>query len=115
MFLIRKPGVEWIEQFLSAQVSRDFSYAEVGATRGDLPSGYTVDHNRVRLGHGAQLFSEATACLRGWKMFKLGWVEVFHSRAPIRTGATVAVLVHHFGFWSVNACRIAYVFAEERK
>ena len=48
-------------------------------------------------------------------MFKLGWVELFHPRAPIQTGATVAVLVRHCGFWSVNACRIAYVFAEERR
>ena len=28
-------------------------------------------------------------------------------------GVTVAVVVRHFGFWSLNACRIIYVLEEE--
>jgi uncharacterized protein (UPF0548 family) len=31
---------------------------------------------------------------------------------PIETGATVAVIVRHLGFWSMNACRIVYVLEE---
>jgi uncharacterized protein (UPF0548 family) len=27
----------------------------------------------------------------------------------------VVILVNHFGFWSLNACRIVYVFDEQRK
>ena len=37
------------------------------------------------------------------------WLELCWPDAPIRTGTTVAVAVLHFGFWSLNACRIAYV------
>ena len=47
-------------------------------------------------------------------MLNLGWVELFPQDTLIETNATVAVLAHHFGFWSLNACRIVYVFEEER-
>lgn len=33
--------------------------------------------------------------------------------APIQIGTDVAVSVHHFGFYSLNACRIVYVIDEE--
>lgn len=48
-------------------------------------------------------------------MFKLGWVELFPVGTPIEVGATVAILVNHFRFWSLNSCRIVYTFAEERR
>jgi hypothetical protein len=47
-------------------------------------------------------------------MFDLGWVELFRQDTPIERNATVAVLVHHFGFWSLNSCRVVYVFKEDR-
>jgi uncharacterized protein (UPF0548 family) len=52
--------------------------------------------------------------LRSWVMFSLGWVEVFPANAPIEAGSTVAVLVKHFGFWSLNACRVVFVVHEPR-
>jgi uncharacterized protein (UPF0548 family) len=69
----------------------------------------------VKLGSGSQVFSRAVICLREWKMFKLGWVDVVPSSAPICAGQTVAVTVRHFGFWSMNACRIVYVFEDDRR
>jgi len=48
-------------------------------------------------------------------MFGIGWVELFPAKTPVDVGVTVAVLVNHFGFWSLNACRIVYVFQEERR
>jgi len=48
-------------------------------------------------------------------MFNLGWVQLFQPKTEIKTGATVAVLIHHFGFWSLNASRIIYVFEEARR
>ncbi len=115
MFMIHRPSRTVIDGFIVEQRSHKFSYPDVGATRGTLPGGYTVDHNRVRLGHGDQVFRQAVASLRLWQMFKLGWVELFQPGTQIEAGATVAVLVHHFGFWSLNACRIVYVIDEERR
>jgi uncharacterized protein (UPF0548 family) len=48
-------------------------------------------------------------------MFQLGWVRVHDNAAPIRVGSAVAVLIRHFGFWSLNASRIVYVIDEERR
>ena len=31
---------------------------------------------------------------------------------PIQAGNTVAMRARHFGFWSLNACRIVYVIAD---
>ena len=115
MFMIHRPSQTVIDGFIVEQRSHKFSYPDVGATRGTLPGGYTVDHNRVRLGRGDQVFRQAVASLRLWQMFKLGWVELFQPGTQIDAGATVAVLVHHFGFWSLNACRIVYVIDEERR
>jgi uncharacterized protein (UPF0548 family) len=43
------------------------------------------------------------------------WIELCWPDAPIEAGATVAVLVSHLGFWSLNACRIVYVIEESEK
>ena len=115
MWLLRKPSLRAIEAFLASQGKGNFSYSEVGATRSKIPSGYKVDHNRVRVGRGAEVFRRAGELLSDWRMFELGWVKVFPERAAIEPGVTVAVLAHHFGFWSLNACRVIYVLREERR
>jgi len=87
-----------------------FSYAAVGATRdAPLPAGYKVDRNRVRLGSGQEVFERAKLALQSWTMFDLEWVSIFPLDTKIRPGAVVAVVVSHFGFWSVNVSRIVFV------
>jgi len=115
MFLRRKPRLRTIEEFLVSQRKETFSYSEVGATRRDPPSGYVVDHNRIRLGFGFNAFHHARELLNAWRMFDLGWMEIFPKHVKIEAGSTVAVLIHHFGFWSLNACRIVYLIDEERR
>jgi uncharacterized protein (UPF0548 family) len=41
-------------------------------------------------------------------MFDMPWIELCWPDTPIKTDATVAVLISHLGFWSLNACRIVY-------
>ena len=48
-------------------------------------------------------------------MFDLGWVQLCFDETPIEAGATVAIVVNHLGFWSMNACRIVYVIDEQEK
>jgi uncharacterized protein (UPF0548 family) len=45
-------------------------------------------------------------------MFNIPWLTLYWASAPIRYGTDVAVLVHHFGFWSLNACRVVYVIQD---
>jgi len=46
-------------------------------------------------------------------MFDMPWVNLHWPSAPILVGTEVAVSVHHFGFYSLNACRIVYLVDEE--
>lgn len=104
MFRLSKPDRESINAFIRSQRARPFSYAEVGGTRGSPPRGYTVDHNRVKLGEGSDRFDRARGAIEHWKMFEMSWVELCWPDRPIEADATVAVLASHLGFWSLCAC-----------
>lgn len=112
MFLLTKPNPQSVQAFLSAQKNDGFSYAEVGHSRNGAPRGYTCDHNRVQLGIGKDVFNHAITALEHWKMFEMRWIELCWPDTPIEPGSDVAVLVSHFGFWSLNGCRIVYVVKE---
>ena len=113
MFLLAKPNPQSVQAFLFAQKNHRFSYAEVGHSRNGAPHGYTCDHNRVELGTGEDVFERAIAALQEWKMFEMRWIELCWPNTPIEPGSDVAVLVSHFGFWSLNGCRIVYVVKED--
>lgn len=109
MFLLHKPTAEVVRQFISSQQGLPFSYSQVGWTQGKPPSGYTIDHNRIKLGEGSETYHRAVAALRSWKQFDLGWVTIVPPDTPLEVGATVAVQAKAFGFWSLNAARIVYM------
>src|SRR4051794_19315424 len=46
-------------------------------------------------------------------MFSLGWTPLCWPDTPIRFGADVAVLIRHFGFYSLNGARIVYVIDDD--
>jgi uncharacterized protein (UPF0548 family) len=114
MFLPRQPSDETIRHFISSQRDLPFSYSEVAATRSEAtPPGYNVDHNRIKLGDGEEIYLRAVAALRSWKQFDLGWVTIVPPNIPIEVGRTVAVQARTFGFWSLSAARIVYVIEDE--
>lgn len=115
MFLLRKPSKETIERFVASQSGLPFSYSQTGTTRSQPPSGFTVDHNRIRIGDGKKTYDRAVAALRSWKQFNLGWVTIVPSAQPVEVGTTVAVQAKTFGFWSLNACRVVYVIEEDEE
>ncbi len=112
MLRIRGVSPETVSRFRQQQSHLPFTYSEVGATNGTLPSQYTVDHTRVELGHGENVFNRARQALQRWQQFELGWVQARPSDTPIRTGETVVVLIRIFGLWWLNAARIVYVVDE---
>lgn len=113
MFLLTKPSAEFIRQYLEIQRDKAFSYSEVGASYCDAPRGYILDHSRIRIGSGRQDYLLAKEAVRAWKMFDFSWLQLCWPDSPIAEGTTVAVLVRHLGFWSLNSCRIVYVMEEE--
>lgn len=112
MFLFTKPDPDAIKQFLIDRVGDKFSYPEIGATQTTISPGYNVDHNRVKIGIGTEAFERARSAIRNWKMFDMSWVELTSTKTPIEVGQTVAILVSHFGFYSLNAARIVYTIDE---
>ena len=112
MFRLAKPSRDVIRAFLSAQSAQPFSYPEVGCSREQAPSGYVVDCNRIKLGQGLESFERAKNAMKQWKMFDIPWITLCWPDTPIGAGVTLAVLVSHLGFWSLNACRIVYVIEE---
>lgn len=113
MFLITKPTEDAIRQFIKQQKGGSFSYEQVGISRdGGKPDGYTADHNREQIGKGRLAFERAKTAIRQWKMFDLSFTELYFDNTPIEVGQTVAILIKHFGFWSLNAARIVYTLDE---
>jgi uncharacterized protein (UPF0548 family) len=115
LFLFDEPSKDRISRFLDAQRDAPFSYEEVGATRkgAKAPAGYAADHNRARLGEGKNTFDRAVAALYAWKMFDIGWVRLVPAEPPVEVGTTVAVLASHYGFHSLNPCRISYTIDQD--
>lgn len=113
MISFREPTEARIRHFLQAQRSLHFSYPEVGASRNGAPPGYPINRHRGRLGAGMETFMRAREALQRWEMYQLGWTRLLWPEARIAEGTVVGVLGHHFGLWSLNACRIAYVIEEE--
>ena len=109
MLRLSKPSRTSIDAFIAAQQNQKFSYPETGASRDRAPRGYALDHNRVQLGVGVATYEKAKRAIRQWKMFDMPWIHLCWPQTPIETGATVAVVASHLGFWSVNAARIVYV------
>lgn len=112
MVSLRRPSREVIREFLASQAKLGFSYAAVGATSGEPPLGFVVDHTRIRLGAGEAVFQRAKAALERWGQFDLGWVEAWSPDTPIRAGEVVAVMSRQFGLWWLSACRVVYVVNE---
>ena len=113
LFRLTAPTEDEIRRFVAKQKDSSFSYSEVGASATTAPLGYNVDHNRIQLGKGEVTWQRAVEAIRAWKMFSMPWVNLHWPTAPILGGTDVAVSVHHFGFYSLNACRIVYVVDEE--
>lgn len=113
MFRLRAPSVDEVEQFISQQQYSAFSYPDVGASANELPAGYNVDSNRILLGSGEVTWRRAVEAVRGWQIFNMPWVRLYWPSSPIQVGMDVAILIRHFGFFSLNASRIIYIINEE--
>lgn len=111
MFSLRRPSPEDIERVIADSQHLALSYTPVGIVS-NPPSRFDRDDTRAIIGRGKAEFELARAALMDWKQFEVGWAELFPKRAPIEPGTVVVLLVHHLGFWSLNAARIVYRVGE---
>lgn len=119
MFTFSEPSDREIAKYISSQAKLPFSYDEAGATKSlnnsGGPAGYTLDHNRVQLGSGGEIYRRAVEAVKQWRQFELGWVTLVPHGVKVETGAVVAVKARAGGVWSVNACRVVYVLDEAER
>jgi uncharacterized protein (UPF0548 family) len=113
MFLLSRPTEPQIQSILSSQRGSDFSYLQIGATRGEPPVGFAVLRGHVDLGQGPATFAQAEQALRQWRMFEVPGVRLCWPDVPIQSGEVVAIVIQHFGFWSLNCSKIVYVVDED--
>ena len=114
MFRISEPSDKDVANFISHQRDLWLTYPAVEPHMLRLLN-YNIDHNRIQLGHGEATFRTAIEALKSWRHFDLGWVTIVPRGVKIEVGAIVAVKAHVFGLWSLNACRVVYVFNEARR
>jgi len=113
VYLIKRPDAQQIESFITAQSRLDFTYSSIGATRvAQSPAGYRVDHNRIRLGTGKDLYEAAKLALCDWQHYRFEWLTLYRRNHPPEPEQTVAALAHALGLWVLNACRVVYVIEE---
>ena len=107
MFFATRPSAEVIDRFLRGSQELPLSYAPSNILlAGDI--GHDSDEAVVSIGRGQRDLSRARTALMQWKHFDIGWVEVFPQDPSVAVGTIVALLVRHFGFWSLNGCRVLY-------
>src|SRR5580704_10109877 len=46
-------------------------------------------------------------------MFDVPGIQFYWPGTPIQPGEAVAIVIRHFGSWSLNCCKIVYVIDEE--
>lgn len=112
-FSLEKPTQEKVDAVISASLDQPYSYPDVGATqtmRNPVPlsTTYVMDHNRVQLGSGEDVFQQAKQALTHWRMCNLGWAEICGTTKPIEPGTVIACVPKMFGAWLINPCRVVY-------
>jgi uncharacterized protein (UPF0548 family) len=115
MFTLTEPSSDDVARFIASQRNLPFTYADVGATRFDpveAPRGFTLDHNRLLLGSGVELYERSVEALKQWRQFNLGWVTLVPGGVKLEKDAVVAVKARAVGTWSLSACRVVYIINE---
>lgn len=115
MIRFREPLTADIRDFLNNNALTEFSYSDLGCTRGRNVVGFNTDRFRIELGTGDAALEKAKRAIRDWRGFATDWVRLCWPYKKIAPGAVVAVLVHHYGVYSLNAARIVYVVDEPKK
>lgn len=108
---LRPPDPERVFELVRTMAKSPFSYPDVGATRGEIPSGYNVDRYSTVLGRGDAVFESAKSSIQAWVPFRLSWIRTYPQAEP-GDQVAVAVVVHLVGLWWTNISRVVYTIEE---
>ncbi len=89
----------------------NFTYDEVGATRGPLPVGYHHLDRRVPIGTGRGAFDAAASALTAWDMHRGAGLGVRASTPTAEVDSTVTLTLGPVKI----PCRVIYIVAERNR
>lgn len=115
MMSLRRPTREQIARLIAAERDAPFTYPEVGASLGTLPShGYANDEYGVVLGQGQPCFVRATAALERFANYPSAWARIqCDGDGSPREGLVFVAQIDHYGFHSLNGCRVIAVIRDD--
>ncbi|HVO58294.1 MAG TPA: DUF1990 domain-containing protein [Dongiaceae bacterium] len=113
MLSLLKPSDERVLGWLKDRHGAEFSYPDVGATRGTPPAGWNVNRVRRRIGNGRGVHAALVQALFAWELVRAAGTQVFANADTISPGTEVALRSRHFGIWSVDFCRVVYLLHDE--
>lgn len=89
----------------------DFTYDEVGGTRGPLPAGFHHVERRVRIATGRAAYDAAASALSSWGMHRRVGMKVRASTPTAEVDSTVTLSLGPIKI----PCRVVYVVSEENR
>jgi uncharacterized protein (UPF0548 family) len=112
VFSLTKPTPDALSRLVAQQSDRELTYAEHGATAGDMPPGYHHDEWAAELGAFSQATFDLLADqLRRWHVQTGSGLTVFPAE-PVRPGLTFALWFRLPGAYATAAGRVVYVTSE---
>ena len=110
------PKTKNLDQFIERELSKGFTYPEVGATKtGEKLAHYDHDDNQVILGKGEMVWQKAKSALCNWQQFSLPWTKIYPNTTELKEGQVVVILFRLFGIWWRNSAKIVYAFDEPNR
>jgi uncharacterized protein (UPF0548 family) len=111
-FWIRRPGPDRLAELLQQESTNRLTYPEVGATAGELPSGYHTIRASIVAGRGDGVFERASEAIRAWAPQRAAGIELLPPRPNLVEGQSLLLSFRSFPFHVTAACRVVYVVDE---
>ncbi|MEM9177938.1 MAG: DUF1990 domain-containing protein [Myxococcota bacterium] len=112
MFHLRWPDDERVRADLRAVEDAPCTTPHPGLTHTDgatAPPGFVLDDYAVELGRGAPVFASACRALRAFANYPPSFTRVVRLEPTFEVGTVFGTVAAHYGFASMNPCRITHV------
>ena len=115
MFCLRTPSAGYLARIAAQQDPLGLTYAEHGATAGQLPPGYHHDRWQADLGSFDETtFARLAGAIEHWQ-FQLGAGMTIYPAEPVRPGLTFVLAIALPAGFATAAGRVVYVTREPRR